>query len=51
MRRKARRRLTKRTKVVWTINNGKAWFKGLSPCQTPSEEVLMVVEFECMVAK
>lgn len=45
MRRKARERLTTRIKVVWTINSGNAKSRGLSPCQTPFDEVLMEVIF------
>lgn len=43
MRRKARNRLRKRTKMVWTMSKGKAWFNGLSPCHAPSDDVLAVV--------
>lgn len=43
MRRKARNRLRKRTKMVWTTSKGKAWFSGLSPCHAPSDDTLAIV--------
>ena len=41
--RTARQWLVSRTKVVCMISNGKAKLRGLSPCHTPSDEVLMLV--------
>lgn len=43
LRRKERERLTRRTMVVWTMSRGKAKWRGLSPCHTPFDEVLMAV--------
>ena len=36
-RRRAKKRVTTRTKQIWTINKGREKFMGLSPCQTPLE--------------
>lgn len=43
--RNARKRLTTRIRVVWTMSNGNAKSKGLSPCHTPLEEVFIDVIF------
>jgi len=39
----ARKRLTAMINAVWTMSNGKAKFKGLSPCHTPLDEVFTEV--------
>lgn len=41
--RKARVRVRRMIKVIWTIRRGKAKSKGLSPCHSPLEDVLMEV--------
>lgn len=49
LRRKARKRLVKRTRADWTMSKGKAKFSGLSPCQAPDDEVLTVVMLSCIL--
>ena len=43
LKRTARERLTATINAVWTMSNGKAKFKGLSPCHAPLEEVFTEV--------